>query len=70
MERQKNVLLDCLCRKGIAFCKSYLYGANENKAKLLEEIMTVWRNLLKFVDPSDSKVYKLHLILFIVIYYI
>lgn len=61
MERQRNVLVDCLCRKGITMCKLYMLNkesADESKVKLklLEEITVLWRNMLKFVDPNDNKV--------------
>lgn len=61
MDRQKSVLIDCLCRKGIALCRLYLlvkHSNPEEKEISLEEIESVWVNLLKFVDVNDSKVRK------------
>lgn len=57
MERQRNVLVDCLCRKGVTIAKFYMYDQSEkDKSKLLDELTAIWRNLLKFVDPTDAKV--------------
>lgn len=67
MERQKNVLLDCLSRQGIALCKLYLYDTNEKeKTTLQEEITVTWRVMLKFIDPNDTKVGRFTWFIFLV----
>lgn len=66
MERQRNVLQDCLCRKGIALCKLHLLsksGSEDSaeKSDTLNNISDVWRTLLKYVDPNDTKVRPIYL---------
>uniref|UniRef100_V5I9M9 Tripeptidyl-peptidase 2 n=1 Tax=Anoplophora glabripennis TaxID=217634 RepID=V5I9M9_ANOGL len=59
MEQQKNIYLECLSRKGIALCR--LSGLEANK---LDEISNVWKSLVKFIDPSDAKVFTTHVLYF------
>lgn len=60
MERQKNVLVDALCNKGIAMCRIYqmsLLKLDEDQGQqkvTLDDISEMWRTLLKFVDPCDK----------------
>ncbi|KAF5299966.1 hypothetical protein FQA39_LY11339 [Lamprigera yunnana] len=65
MERQKNVLLEILCHKGIAMCRLYqmsITKLQEDTAQQtvnLHDITEIWRNLLKFADPYDKASYVL-----------
>lgn len=62
MERQKTVLLESLCHKGVAMCRLYQLSqvsvddepSTEHHRVTVEEIAEVWRNLLKFIDPYDK----------------
>lgn len=54
MDRQKTVYIDCLARKGIANCRLYLISSEDPTR--MENITTIWKSLLQFVDPNDSKV--------------
>ncbi|CAH1153592.1 unnamed protein product [Phaedon cochleariae] len=60
MEQQKNMYLECLSRKGVALCRISV-SAEENVS---EEIQSVWKSLVKFVDPTDAKVLTNHVLYF------
>ncbi|XP_050313767.1 tripeptidyl-peptidase 2 isoform X2 [Anthonomus grandis grandis] len=62
MEQQKNVYLESLIRKGIALCK--LHVLNEAPENIMDEISTVWKSMVKFVDPNDLKVLTSHALYF------
>lgn len=55
MDLEKNIYIESLSRKGIALCKLRLLE-KEPKADNLQAISQVWKILVRFVDPSDSKV--------------
>lgn len=61
MDMMKNLLIECLCRKGIAICRTL---TEEKDKELQEEVAKTWRNLLKFVDPSDTKILTSHTLYF------
>ncbi|KAJ8975804.1 hypothetical protein NQ317_013735 [Molorchus minor] len=57
MEQQKK----CLPRiKGIALCRNYVAKEGEN----IDEISSMWKTVVKFIDPSDSKVLTTHVLYF------
>lgn len=56
MERKKNVLLDCLCRKGMMLCRlRFIQGATSTEATK-EIIDVIWAQVLKLADPGDRNV--------------
>lgn len=68
MDQKRNIYLECLCRKGIALCR--LYFVEDNKNEILESIANCWRSLVRFTDPSDSKVcyYCVHVFFYLLIF--
>lgn len=58
MDKQKGYLLEALAKKGLAMCQSY----NENSDNVveaavgMEEILNNYHEIVKFAEPSDSKV--------------
>lgn len=56
MEQQKNVYLECLARKGIAFCRLTLLNDTDEDEEINAEISNAWKSIVKFLDPSDAKV--------------
>lgn len=65
MERQKQALIESLYRRGVAYCRLYRILENEGKnkedckeelSKLMNNVDEAWHSLLKFIDPTDSKV--------------
>nr|XP_023016876.1 tripeptidyl-peptidase 2-like [Leptinotarsa decemlineata] len=61
MEQHRNVYLECLSRKGIALCRiRILNEKDENK----DEITAIWRSVVKFVDPNETKGLASHILYF------
>ncbi|KAJ8930438.1 hypothetical protein NQ314_016765 [Rhamnusium bicolor] len=60
MEQQKNIYLECLSRKGIALCRISV----SMEGSKTSEISSVWKSLVKFIDPSDAKVLTTHVLYF------
>lgn len=57
MDKSKSQLLEVLSKKGIALCDLYQSSANAEEAdQTLEEITNVYNEIVKFVEPSDTKV--------------
>lgn len=61
MDKNKAILLEALCKRGIALCRLYMYqqdfeGDGDNKEGVREQITAVWDDILKFTDPTDTKV--------------
>ncbi len=57
MEKSRSQLLEALSKKGMALCEMYhSHDTSEDAAETLEEIRNVYNEIVKFVEPSDSKV--------------
>lgn len=59
MDQQKNILLECIARKGVILCRMKIQNLADK-----ESINSTWKQLLKFVDPSDAKVLTSHVLFF------
>ncbi|KAK7068270.1 hypothetical protein SK128_013039 [Halocaridina rubra] len=57
MDKQRNTLLEALSRQGSAMCADVLQlPANERPQDTLEQLDSIAVDIMKFVEPSDSKV--------------
>lgn len=58
MDKNKSYLLEVLSKKGLALCEMYTSSGNAAEAgSWLEEIQNIFSEIVKFVEPSDSKVH-------------
>lgn len=57
MDKQRNTLLEALSRQGLALCAEVLALAPaEPSQETLEQLDSIATDILKFVEPTDSKV--------------
>lgn len=56
MDKSKSYLLEILCKKGLALCEIYQASENVEDSTTLEEIKSIFNDVVKFVEPSDLKV--------------
>ncbi|XP_014208208.1 tripeptidyl-peptidase 2 isoform X2 [Copidosoma floridanum] len=65
MDKQKQCLIEALVKKGVALARLYVHSAKKNDAEetkaLFDNVDNTWRNVLKFAEPTDSKVIILSL---------
>lgn len=68
MDKNKAYLLEALCKKGLALCEMYQTAENlDESTTILEDIKTIFNDVVKFVDPSDLKVvhpFNCHFVIF------
>lgn len=53
MDKTKSHLLEVLSKKGLALCDMYRSSGSVTE---LEDIQNIFNDIVKFVEPSDSKV--------------
>ncbi|KAK8383063.1 hypothetical protein O3P69_011526 [Scylla paramamosain] len=57
MDKQRNTLLEALSRQGSAICADVLSASpSEPAPDVLEQLDTIASDIMKFVEPTDSKV--------------
>lgn len=61
MDKQKSCLIESLVKKGSALSRIYVYNKKKSadsagNQQVLEQIGEVWKDVLKFGEPTDSKV--------------
>lgn len=57
MDKQRNTLLEALSRQGSALCAEVLAaGVAEPSQETLEQLDSIAADIMKFVEPADSKV--------------
>ena len=57
MDKQRNTLLEALSRQGSAICADVLSASpSEAAPDVLEQLDTIAADIMKFVEPTDSKV--------------
>lgn len=57
MDKQRNILLEALSRQGSALCADLLALAPlDETPETFQQVDTIATDIMKFVEPSDSKV--------------
>lgn len=57
MDKQRNTLLEALSRQGLALCAEVHAAAPaEPSQETLEQLDSIAADIMKFVEPTDSKV--------------
>lgn len=61
MDKNKNYLLEALCKKGLALCEMHQTAEDmEKSTTILEDTKNIFNEVVKFVEPSDLKVAFYH----------
>lgn len=59
MDKQRNTLLEALSRQGSALCADILaLPVSERIQEVMEQVDNIAVDIMKFVEPSDSKVMR------------
>ncbi|XP_015173140.1 PREDICTED: tripeptidyl-peptidase 2 isoform X4 [Polistes dominula] len=66
MDKQKNILIEALVKKGCALARLYVHGKSQGEVNgplehLLVGVTNIWQEVQKFAEPTDTKVLILSL---------